>query len=84
MQQGSPGARIADHEYRPLDLFLGDHENEWHVGSVSLLPGGTRLVGVAFVMLVVLVLRPSGLTGGKELSLTRAVRRLVQSRSGPG
>ena len=67
-----------------LDLFLGDHENEWHVGSVSLLPGGTRLVGVAFVMLVVLVLRPSGLTGGKELSLTRAVRRLAQSRSGPG
>jgi branched-chain amino acid transport system permease protein len=67
-----------------LDLFLGDHENEWHVGSVSLLPGGTRLVGVAFVMLVVLVLRPSGLTGGKEFSLTRAVRRLVQSRSGPG
>jgi len=35
------------------------------------LPGGTRLVVVGTLMALVLILRPSGLTGGREFSLPR-------------
>jgi ABC-type branched-subunit amino acid transport system permease subunit len=51
-----------------LDSFLGDAEN----GEVSWLhaPDGTRLVAVAAFMAVVLVFLPSGLTGGRALSVS--------------
>lgn len=52
-----------------LDSFLADAENTIHVGFRLHLPTGTRLVTVAAFMALVLVLRPSGLTGGRELSL---------------
>jgi branched-chain amino acid transport system permease protein len=54
-----------------VDIVLSDFENRWHVGSASILPGGSSFVGVAVVMLVVLLLRPSGITGGRELGLGR-------------
>jgi branched-chain amino acid transport system permease protein len=57
-----------------LDSFLIDAENGeigwWDARS------GTRLVGVAAVMALVLVLRPSGLTGGKDFRLPRIRLRL--------
>jgi branched-chain amino acid transport system permease protein len=60
-----------------LDSFLGDAEN----GDFGFtLPGGTRLVVVGVFMGLVLVLRPSGLTGGGEFRLP--LGRLVRARPG--
>jgi branched-chain amino acid transport system permease protein len=43
-----------------------------HVLGLKLdLPSGTRLVFLASIMALVLILRPSGLTGGRELRLPR-------------
>jgi branched-chain amino acid transport system permease protein len=58
-----------------LDSFLSAAENGvdvfgWHLD----LPTGTSLIVVGVLMAVVLVLRPSGLTGGRELSLPRRRR----------
>jgi branched-chain amino acid transport system permease protein len=62
-----------------LDSFLLDAEN----GSVGVLNtllgrsslwGGSRLVGVAAFMAIVLIVLPSGLTGGREFRLPRVGR----------
>ncbi len=50
---------------------LGIHVVGWRIK----LPSGSSLVGVAVVMLVVLLVRPSGITGGRELELRRSRRR---------
>jgi branched-chain amino acid transport system permease protein len=52
-----------------LNSFLGDAENTVHVGFTLTLPNGTRLVTIGALMALVLILRPSGLTGGRELGL---------------
>jgi branched-chain amino acid transport system permease protein len=52
-----------------LNSFLGDAENTVHVGFRLTLPNGTRLVTIGAVMALVLILRPSGLTGGREFGL---------------
>jgi branched-chain amino acid transport system permease protein len=52
-----------------LDSLLGDAENGIHVGFQLTLPGGTRLVTLGALMALVLILRPSGLTGGREFAL---------------
>jgi hypothetical protein len=44
------------------------------------VPAGTRIVVVSALMALVLVLRPSGLTGGREFSLA-AVARLRPPRA---
>ena len=49
-----------------LNSFLGDAENTVHVGFRLTLPAGTRLVTIGAVMALVIILRPSGLTGGRE------------------
>ena len=54
-----------------LDSFLGQAESGVHVGFTLDLPTGTRLVVVALAMALVLVLKPSGLTGGREFALPR-------------
>ena len=55
-----------------LDSFLSQAEDGVHVLGVKLdLPSGTRLVFLASIMALVLILRPSGLTGGRELRLPR-------------
>jgi branched-chain amino acid transport system permease protein len=54
-----------------LNSFLGDAENTVHVGFRLTLPNGTRLVTIGAVMALVLILRPSGLTGGREFGLPR-------------
>ncbi len=58
-----------------LDSFLGDAENTVHIGFRLQLPTGTRLVTVGAIMALVLILRPSGLTGGKEFGPPRRRRR---------
>jgi branched-chain amino acid transport system permease protein len=62
-----------------LDSFLLDAEN----GDVRLINdllgrslwGGSRLVGVAAFMAIVLIVLPSGITGGREFRLPRLGRR---------
>jgi len=51
--------------------FLVDAENTVHVGFDLTLPDGTSLVILGALMAAVLILRPSGLTGGREFSLPR-------------
>ena len=53
-----------------VDSFLAEAESGIHVLGQSLdLPAGTRIVVVGALMALVLILRPAGLTGGRELSL---------------
>ena len=52
-----------------LDSLLGQAESGLNVGFSVDLPTGTRLVVVSGAMALVLILRPSGITGGREFSL---------------
>ena len=53
-----------------VDSFLAEAESGIHVFGQALdLPAGTRIVVVGAFMALVLILRPAGLTGGRELSL---------------
>ena len=54
-----------------LDSFLSQAEQGIHPGFRLDLPSGTRLVILSTIMALVLILRPSGLTGGRELRLRR-------------
>jgi branched-chain amino acid transport system permease protein len=65
------GAVVGALSISALNSFLGDAENTVHIGFRLTLPNGTRLVTIGAVMALVLILRPSGLTGGRELSLPR-------------
>ena len=59
-----------------LDSVLANAENGIAVlGRTVDVPAGTRIVVVSALMALVLVLRPSGLTGGRELSLEPLLRR---------
>ena len=59
-----------------VDSFLAEAENGVHVPGGTLdFPAGTRIVVVGAFMALVLILRPSGLTGGRELRLPRAAVR---------
>jgi branched-chain amino acid transport system permease protein len=53
-----------------VDSFLAEAENGVHVFGGSLdLPAGSRIIVVGALMALVLIVRPQGLTGGRELSL---------------
>ena len=54
-----------------LNSFLNDAEQGIHVGFRLDLPDGTRLVAIGVVMAAILILRPSGITGGREVTLRR-------------
>jgi branched-chain amino acid transport system permease protein len=61
--------------------FLAVAENGIHLFGGSLdLPAGTRIVVVGGLMALVLILRPAGLTGGRELSFRqrRSLRVLTK------
>lgn len=58
-----------------VDSFLGDAENTVHIPFRLTLPEGSRLVLLGGIMALVLILRPSGLTGGREFSLSWLRRR---------
>jgi len=58
-----------------LDSFLSEAEQGVGIGGVTVdLPQGARLVVLGALMAIVLVLRPSGLTGGREFGLPRLGR----------
>jgi branched-chain amino acid transport system permease protein len=67
-----------------VDSFLAEAENGVRVVGVSFdFPAGTRIVVVGSLMAIVLIVRPSGLTGGRELPLPRTlVRGLLTKFSG--
>jgi branched-chain amino acid transport system permease protein len=54
-----------------LDSLLAEAEEG--LGRVDL-PSGSRLVVVGALMALVLILRPSGITGGREVTLARLTR----------
>jgi branched-chain amino acid transport system permease protein len=68
------GAVVGALAVSAVDSFLGEAEEGVNVGFTLDVPTGTRLVVVAALMAVVLVLRPSGLTGGREVRLPRLRR----------
>ena len=73
------GAVVGAIAVSAVDSFLAEAENGIRVFGWSLdLPAGTRIVVVGALMALVLILRPAGLTGGRELSLRgAAARRLL-------
>jgi branched-chain amino acid transport system permease protein len=54
-----------------LDSFLSEAEQGVDVGISLDLPQGTRLIFLGAIMALVLIVRPSGLTGGREFRLPR-------------
>jgi branched-chain amino acid transport system permease protein len=57
-----------------LDSFLSQAESGVNVGFTFDLPQGTRLIILGVVMATMLILRPSGITGGREFSLPSTQR----------
>jgi branched-chain amino acid transport system permease protein len=71
------GAVVGALAVSALDSVLANAENGLDVlGRTLEVPAGTRIVVVSLLMAVVLLVRPRGLTGGRELSFDPAVRRL--------
>jgi branched-chain amino acid transport system permease protein len=54
-----------------LDAFLTEAERGVDVGVSLDLPQGTRLVILGALMALMLIVRPQGITGGRELRLAR-------------
>ncbi|HEY8630536.1 MAG TPA: branched-chain amino acid ABC transporter permease [Gaiellaceae bacterium] len=64
-----------------VDSFLAEAESGIHVFGQSLdLPAGTRIVVVGALMALVLILRPAGLTGGRELAFRQRRPRRVLTK----
>ena len=64
------GAVVGALAVSALDSVLANAENGLDVlGRTIEVPAGTRIVVVSALMALVLILRPRGLTGGRELSL---------------
>jgi branched-chain amino acid transport system permease protein len=57
-----------------LDSFLSEAEQGVGVGFTIDLPQGARLVVLGALMALMLVLRPSGITGGREFGVPRPRR----------
>ena len=68
---GLAGAVVGALAISALNSFLGDAENTVHVGFRLTLPTGTRLVTIGAMMALVIILRPSGLTRGREFGWRR-------------
>ena len=73
------GAVVGALAVSAMDSFLAEAENGIHLFGRSIdLPAGTRIVVVGALMALVLILRPTGLTGGREFSVRLArPRRLL-------
>ena len=70
------GAVVGALAVSALDSFLAEAENGVNILGVTIdLPAGTRLIVVGALMALVLILRPSGLTGGREFTWNRSLRR---------
>ena len=57
-----------------IDTFLSHAEDGVGIGFTIDLPQGTRLVMLGVLMAAMLVLRPTGVTSGRELSLPNLTR----------
>jgi branched-chain amino acid transport system permease protein len=58
-----------------LNSFLTEAEQGVDFGPTVDLPSGTRLIILGTVMALVLIVRPAGLTGGREVRLRRAATK---------
>ena len=65
------GAVIGALAVSGLDSLLGNAEDGIRLGFTLDLPEGSRLVILGGLMALMLILRPSGITGGRELRLPR-------------
>jgi branched-chain amino acid transport system permease protein len=65
------GAVVGALAVSALDSFLIEAEQGVDVGVSLDLPQGTRLIILGAIMAFVLIVRPSGLTGGREFRLVR-------------
>jgi branched-chain amino acid transport system permease protein len=66
------GAVVGGLAVSAVDSFLAEAENGVRVLGASLdLPAGTRIVVLGAVMALVLIVRPAGLTGGREFAPRR-------------
>ena len=55
-----------------LDSVLAEMEDGMTIlGRTIDLPSGSRIIVVSAVMAIVVIVRPGGLTGGREFSLPR-------------
>jgi len=74
------GAVVGALAVSALDSVLANAENGLElVGRTVEVPAGTRIVVVSALMALVLILRPSGLTGGREFSVDPLWRKLRPS-----
>ncbi len=74
------GAVVGALAVSALDSVLANAENGLElVGRTVEVPAGTRIVVVSALMALVLILRPSGLTGGREFSVDPLWRRMRPS-----
>jgi branched-chain amino acid transport system permease protein len=81
------GALIGGLFIAGLNAFLAELEKGVVIAARDFdLPSGTRLLTLGIIMFVVLVARPSGLTGGRELSwpLRRPTSRSLSAPPGGG
>ncbi|MGH2843501.1 MAG: branched-chain amino acid ABC transporter permease [Solirubrobacteraceae bacterium] len=70
------GAVVGALAISAVNSFFSDAENTVHILGLRLtVPSGTDLVVVGVLMLLVLILRPSGLTGGREFGWPHWSRR---------
>ena len=75
------GAVVGALAVSAVDSFLAEAENGVRIFGQTLdLPAGTRIVVVGALMALVLILRPAGLTGGREVSFRRAAARRVLTK----
>jgi branched-chain amino acid transport system permease protein len=66
-----------------FDILLGNAELGIHLFGWGIkAPSGTSLVGVAAMMLVILLIRPRGITGGREFSAPLGLLRAPGRRAG--
>jgi branched-chain amino acid transport system permease protein len=71
------GAVVGALAVSALDSVLANAENGLEVlGGTIEVPAGTRIVVVSLLMALVLLVRPQGLTGGRELSFEPVAKRL--------
>jgi branched-chain amino acid transport system permease protein len=66
-----------------LDSFLSQAEAGINVGFRLDIPQGSTLVVLGTAMAIVLILRPSGITGGREFAIPRARPRSTSGAAPP-
>ena len=75
------GAVVGAVAISAVDSFLAEAENGVRIAGGTLdLPAGTRILVVGALMASILILRPAGLTGGRELAFPRAFVRGVLTK----